>query len=84
MYEEVIKFGADIVDALHDYNQPIIIYIPPFAELRGGSWVVIDPTINPREMEMYADPNSRGKWYIFSTFQGQKFKNWHKKDFKSV
>jgi hypothetical protein len=61
MYEEVIKFGADIVDALHDYDQPIIIYIPPFAELRGGSWVVIDPTINPREMEMYADPNSRGK-----------------------
>jgi acetyl-CoA carboxylase carboxyltransferase component len=60
MYEEVIKFGADIVDALHDYDQPIIIYIPPFAELRGGSWVVIDPTINPRQMEMYADPNSRG------------------------
>ena len=47
MYEEVIKFGADIVDALHAYHQPIIIYIPPFAELRGGSWVVIDPTINP-------------------------------------
>ena len=66
MYEEVIKFGADIVDALHDYDQPIIIYIPPFAELRGGSWVVIDPTINPREMEMYADPNSRGKWYVYS------------------
>ena len=41
MYEEVIKFGAQIVDALHNYNQPIIIYIPPFAELRGGSWVVI-------------------------------------------
>ena len=41
MYEEVIKFGAQIVDALHDYDQPIIIYIPPFGELRGGSWVVI-------------------------------------------
>ena len=41
MYEEVIKFGAQIVDALHDYEQPIIIYIPPFGELRGGSWVVI-------------------------------------------
>jgi len=60
MYEEVIKFGAQIVDALHNYNQPIIIYIPPFAELRGGSWVVIDPTINPTQMEMYADPDSRG------------------------
>lgn len=60
MYEQVIKFGAQIVDALHNYNQPIIIYIPPFAELRGGSWVVIDATINPAQMEMYADPTSRG------------------------
>ena len=48
MYEEVVKFGAEIVDALHSYDQPILIYIPPFAELRGGSWVVIDPTINPK------------------------------------
>merc|ERR550532_3516129 len=60
MYEEVIKFGAQIVDALHNYDQPIIIYIPPFAELRGGSWVVIDPSINPTQMEMYADPDARG------------------------
>ncbi len=60
MYEQVIKFGAQIVDALHTYNQPIIIYIPPHAELRGGSWVVIDPTINSEQMEMYADPTSRG------------------------
>ncbi|TRY78898.1 hypothetical protein TCAL_01701 [Tigriopus californicus] len=60
MYEQVIKFGAMIVDALHAYNQPILIYIPPFGELRGGSWVVIDPTINERQMEMYADPNARG------------------------
>lgn len=60
MYEQVIKFGAQIVDALHSFNQPIIIYIPPFAELRGGSWVVIDPTINATQMEMYADSTSRG------------------------
>lgn len=60
MYDEVVKFGAQIVDALHFYNQPIIIYIPPYAELRGGSWVVIDPTINAKQMEMYADPTSRG------------------------
>jgi len=60
MYEEVVKFGAYIVDALHDYTQPIIIYIPPFGELRGGSWVVIDPTINQNYMEMYADPTARG------------------------
>lgn len=60
MYEQVIKFGAYIVDALREYNQPILVYVPPYAELRGGAWVVIDPTINERHMEMYADPLSRG------------------------
>ena len=60
MYEEVLKFGSYIVDALHQYNQPIIIYIPPHGELRGGSWVVVDPKINEACMEMYADPDARG------------------------
>lgn len=59
MYEQVIKFGAYIVDALREYNQPILVYVPPYAELRGGAWVVIDSTINERYMEMYADPLSR-------------------------
>ncbi|XP_069684928.1 acetyl-CoA carboxylase isoform X2 [Periplaneta americana] len=60
MYEQIMKFGAYIVDGLHDYNQPILIYIPPNGELRGGAWAVVDTTINPRHMEMYADPESRG------------------------
>ena len=60
MYEQVIKFGAYIVDALREYSQPVIIYIPPNGELRGGAWVVVDPTINERYMEMYADKESRG------------------------
>nr|XP_042713807.1 acetyl-CoA carboxylase 1 isoform X3 [Chrysemys picta bellii] len=60
MYDQVLKFGAYIVDGLREYRQPVLVYIPPQAELRGGSWVVIDPTINPRHMEMYADPDSRG------------------------
>ncbi|XP_056295787.1 acetyl-CoA carboxylase 1 isoform X3 [Pseudoliparis swirei] len=60
MYDQVLKFGAYIVDGLRAYKQPVLVYIPPHAELRGGSWVVIDPTINPRHMEMYADRNSRG------------------------
>ena len=34
MYEQVVKFGAYIVDALQKYSQPILVYIPPFAELR--------------------------------------------------
>jgi acetyl-CoA carboxylase/biotin carboxylase 1 len=48
------------VDALVDYKHPVFIYIPPGGELRGGSWVVVDPAINPSHMEMYADVKSRG------------------------
>ncbi|XP_071338955.1 acetyl-CoA carboxylase isoform X2 [Trachinotus anak] len=60
MYDQILKFGAYIVDALHGFRQPVLVYIPPHAELRGGSWVVIDPTINPLCMELYADRESRG------------------------
>jgi acetyl-CoA carboxylase/biotin carboxylase 1 len=60
MYQEVLKFGALIVDALRQYKQPVVIYIPPNGELRGGAWVVLDSTINPDMMEMYADRESRG------------------------
>merc|ERR1719262_1420804 len=60
MYGEILKYGAQIVDALVEYQHPIFIYIPPGGELRGGAWVVIDPSINPQKMEMYADVESRG------------------------
>ncbi|KAL8941716.1 MAG: hypothetical protein Q9216_002089 [Gyalolechia sp. 2 TL-2023] len=60
MYNEVLKYGSYIVDALVAYEQPIFVYIPPFGELRGGSWVVVDPTINADCMEMYADEDARG------------------------
>ncbi|XP_077942833.1 acetyl-CoA carboxylase isoform X1 [Gasterosteus aculeatus] len=60
MYDQILKFGAYIVDALRGFRQPVLVYIPPHAELRGGSWVVIDPTINPLCMELYADRESRG------------------------
>lgn len=59
MYNEVLKYGSYIVDALTKYEQPIFVYIPPFGELRGGSWVVVDPSINEDMMEMYADVESR-------------------------
>ena len=39
MYNEVLKYGSYIVDALVKYEQPIFVYIPPLGELRGGSWV---------------------------------------------
>jgi acetyl-CoA carboxylase/biotin carboxylase 1 len=49
-----------IVDALVEYKHPVTIYIPPNGELRGGSWVVLDPKINPQHMEMFADVEARG------------------------
>uniref|UniRef100_A0A670ZY45 acetyl-CoA carboxylase n=1 Tax=Pseudonaja textilis TaxID=8673 RepID=A0A670ZY45_PSETE len=60
MYDQVLKFGAYIVDSIRQFKQPALVYIPPHAELRGGSWVVIDPTINPLHLELYADKESRG------------------------
>ena len=59
MYEEVLKYGSMIVDALREYKQVIYVYLPPNGELRGGAWVVLDPTINPEHMQMYADRESR-------------------------
>jgi len=60
MFGEVLKFGAQIVDNLRTYKHPVFAYIPPNGELRGGAWVVIDPTINEEMMEMYVDDNARG------------------------
>lgn len=60
MFDEILKFGSEIVDALRSYKQPVFVYIPPGGELRGGAWVVLDTLINPSKIEMYADRNSRG------------------------
>jgi len=60
MFEEVLKFGSFIVDQLTQFRQPISVYIPPFCEIRGGAWVVIDSKINPAFMEMYASETARG------------------------
>uniref|UniRef100_A0A7S1I8U2 Acetyl-CoA carboxylase n=1 Tax=Eutreptiella gymnastica TaxID=73025 RepID=A0A7S1I8U2_9EUGL len=58
MFDEVLKFGASIVDNLRVYSQPIFVYLPPFGDLRGGAWVVVDYNINPECIEMYADETS--------------------------
>ena len=60
MFDEVLKFGSMIVDALVAYEQPLLVYIPPQAELRGGAWVVVDSTINADVMEFYAAEDARG------------------------
>ena len=31
-------------------EQPVMVYIPPNGELRGGAWVVMDPTIQARNI----------------------------------
>lgn len=59
MFNEVLKYGSYIVDALSNYKQPVFVYIVPNGELRGGAWVVVDPTINSDMMEMYADVKAR-------------------------
>jgi hypothetical protein len=46
--------GSLIVDGLSDYKQPVFVYIVPNGELRGGAWVVLDPSINANGMmEMF-------------------------------
>jgi acetyl-CoA carboxylase/biotin carboxylase 1 len=54
MFDEVLKYGSLIVDAFVSYEQPVFVFIPPFAEIRGGAWVVLDASINANVMEMYA------------------------------
>lgn len=60
MFDEILKFGSYIVDELVGYTQPVLVYIPRHAELRGGAWVVVDPNINPERMEMFADTQAAG------------------------
>ncbi|KAI0072645.1 acetyl CoA carboxylase [Panus rudis PR-1116 ss-1] len=59
MYDEILKQGSKIVDGLVSYKQPVFVYIVPNGELRGGAWVVLDPSINSQQMEMYADVDAR-------------------------
>jgi acetyl-CoA carboxylase/biotin carboxylase 1 len=59
MYNEILKYGSYIVDGLTNYKQPVFVYVIPNGELRGGAWVVLDPTINSEMMEMYADKRCR-------------------------
>ncbi|KAL5104803.1 Acetyl-CoA carboxylase [Taenia crassiceps] len=58
MYDQVLKFGAMIVESLRTYPNPVFVYLPPHAELRGGAWVVIDPAINADHMEFFCTPRT--------------------------
>lgn len=43
--------GSLIVEALRTYRQPVTVYLPPGAELRGGAWVVVDGQINAEQVK---------------------------------
>ena len=60
MHNMVLKFGSMIVDELQQYKQPVIIYILPNGELRGGSWVVLDSKINSEQIGLFSDVLGRG------------------------
>ncbi|KJP89997.1 hypothetical protein AK88_00453 [Plasmodium fragile] len=60
MFNSILKFGSMIVNQLVNYKHPVFVYIPIWGELRGGSWVVVDETLNSQIIEMYADTNSKG------------------------
>ncbi|CAD6185016.1 unnamed protein product [Caenorhabditis auriculariae] len=74
MYDMVLKFGAQIVDALTNYKMPVIVYIPCNGELRGGAWVVLDSEINPGFIHMVADKESRGGILEPNAIVGIKFR----------
>jgi acetyl-CoA carboxylase/biotin carboxylase 1 len=64
-----------IVDALSEYKSPVFVYLPPFAELRGGSWAVVDPLINRRgNMEMFSSESAQGGILEASGTAGIKFR----------
>ncbi len=52
------------MDALRTYGQPVFVYLPPGAELRGGAWVVIDSAINSDMVEMCADAAQRAELHV--------------------
>ena len=67
MYNEVLKYGSYIVDALVKYEQPIFVYIPPLGELRGGSWVsqilyVLMRTVLTISRLLSIPPSTLNKW----------------------
>lgn len=59
MFHQILKYGSYIVDELAKYKQPIFVYLPPHAQLRGGAWVVLDSLINEQYIEMYAAEKSK-------------------------
>lgn len=63
------------MDALSEYKSPVFVYLPPFSELRGGSWAVVDPLINRHgNMEMFSCESAQGGILEASGTAGIKFR----------
>jgi len=60
LFEEILKYGAMIVDELSKYDLPVVLYMPPYAEIRGGAWVVVDSQINPEHIKFLVDEHATG------------------------
>lgn len=60
MSDQVLTFGAHIIDELSQYRQPVIVYIPAGGELRGGAWAVVDSNVNRGFVHVIADESCRG------------------------
>lgn len=56
LFEGVLQAGSLIVEALRTYRQPVTVYLPPGAELRGGAWVVVDGQINADQVCVFSLP----------------------------
>ena len=59
MYSKILKQGSNIANGLSSYKQPFFVYNFPNRELCGGVWVILNPSINSHQMEMYANVEAR-------------------------
>ena len=59
MFNEVLKAGSYIVDALRVYKQRVVMYVPKGASMVGGALVVISKSINPGKIEFWVDPSAK-------------------------
>ncbi|TBU09865.1 acetyl-CoA carboxylase [Hamiltosporidium magnivora] len=46
MLNYVLDFGSNIIRILSKLKSKILVYLPPNAELRGGTWVIFDKKLN--------------------------------------
>jgi len=65
--ESGVQAGSLIVENLRTYKQPVIVYLPPGAELRGGAWVVVDGQINSQQASLL--PRTIGHGMLHSVVQ---------------